>query len=426
MTMDRRLDFVVGQEVGLRQLLNAADALMLLEGAVRAGACGAEIVAADETLLASCGEAGPWTLQRPIMVEGEPVGSLKVFGGSAASGLEGVADMLHTALRTLVSSAMKRLLTSETHTAVINQTYGELLETNQRLAQSERQYRDLAETLETKVHERTEELGRAYSAMLQREKLASIGQLAAGMAHEINNPVGFVISNLTTLQRYTAKLKEMLAFYRLCCESQLPPPLMKEAGERRQELKIDFIVNDLHALTAQSLDGAERVKKLVADLRGFSHVGESGEMSTDLNAELERTLSVLGHEVREGTVIERRLSPVPRVTLRPALISQAFLNVIRNALQLKVPALQLSISTEAGEGQVRVRIADNGPGIPAGIRNRVFDPFFTTKDVGEGTGMGLNVAYQAVSSCGGTISLECPPGGGTIFTIALPEERDAS
>ncbi|KAB0666022.1 histidine kinase [Oryzomonas japonica] len=424
--MDRRLDFIVGREIGLRQLLNTADALMLLEGAVRAGACGGEIVAADGALLASCGDAGPWKVLRPILVEGEPVGALSLFGAGVTPLLEGVADMLHTALHTLVFGAMKRLLTSETHTAVINQTYDELLETNRRLAQSERQYRELAETLEIKVHERTKELSRAYAAMLQREKLASVGQLAAGMAHEINNPIGFVISNLATLQRYAAKLKEMLAFYRLGCESHLPPPLMNEANERRQELKIDFILNDLDELTAQSLDGAERVKKLVADLRGFSHVDEINEMPTDLNAELEQTLSVLGHEVREGTVIERRLAPIPRVTLRPALISLAFLNVIRNALQLKVPALVLAISTEAGQGQVRVRIADNGPGIPAGIRNRVFDPFFTTKDVGEGTGMGLNMAYQAVNSCGGTISLECPPGGGTIFTIALPEERDAS
>jgi signal transduction histidine kinase len=420
MNMDRKLDFVIGEDKNLAQLLDASEALMLLDGALRAGACGAEITDSAGVLLAGRGVESPHTVRRIISVEGEPSGTVAVSALAPGSTVEGIADMLHAALQTLINGAMKRMLTSEAHTTVVNQSYDELLETNRRLGVSEQQFRELAATLEIKVRERTEELNRAYAVMLQKEKLAAIGGLAAGMAHEINNPIGFVTSNLHTLAKYAAKLKEMLEFYRLTCEPAIPEQLAKQVENRWRELKISFVFTDIDGLVKQSLDGAERVQKLVADMKGFSHVDEAGPTSTDINLELEQTLSVLQHETRQGTIINRNFGPVPKVFLNPSLISQAFLQIIQNALQLKTPNLTIELKTWQQGDTVLVHIADNGPGIPSDIRDRIFEPFFTTKDVGQGTGMGLTVADQAIQACGGTIAIACPPDGGTVFTVSIP------
>lgn len=426
MSMDRKLDFIIGEEKNLAQLLNASEALMLLDGAVRAGACGADITESNGRLLAARGSGSPYTVSRAISVEGEQAGTVSVYAQESGATIEGVADMLHAALQTLINGSMKRMLTSEAHTIIVNQSYADLLETNRKLGVSEQQYRELASTLEIKVRERTEELNRAYAAMLQKEKLAAIGGLAAGMAHEINNPISFVISNLHTLTKYAAKLKEMLEFYRVTCESYLSENLVKQAESRWKELKISFVFTDIDGLVEQSLNGAERVQKLVADMKGFSHVDETGPASTDINLELEQTLSVLQHEIRQGTAIDLNLGSIPKVHLNPALLSQAFLQIIQNALQLKTPHLKMTLTTCQQGDYVFIRIADNGPGIPLDILDRIFEPFFTTKDVGQGTGMGLTVAHQAVVACGGTIAISCPPDGGTVFMISIPKESEPS
>jgi signal transduction histidine kinase len=419
MGMNRKLNFIIGEDKNLTQLLDAPEVLTLLDGAVKAGACGAEITATNVSLAAR-GIKGPYSAVRTIFVEGEPSGTASVYAAETNTGIEGIADMLHAALQTLINGAMKRMLTSEAHTTIVNHSYEELLETNRKLEVSERQYRELAATLEYKVRERTEELNRAYAAMLQKEKLAAIGALAAGMAHEINNPIGFVISNLRTLTKYAAKLKEMLEFYRMNCEPAIPENLGNQAETLWKELKIGFVFTDIAPLVAQSLDGAERVQKLVADMKGFSHVDEAGPVATDINLELEQTLSVLSHEIRENTLIVRNMGDVPKTRLNPALISQAFLQIIQNALQLRIPQLKITISTRQQGDNVLITIADNGPGIPNDILDRIFEPFFTTKEVGQGTGMGLALAQQAVQSCGGTIIVTCPPSGGTVFTVAVP------
>lgn len=418
--MDRKLDFIIGEDKHLAQLLDVPEALMLLDGAVRAGACGAKIADSSSVLLAARGMESSFVVSRTISVEGEPAGTVSLYAAEPGAGLEGIADMLHAALHTIIKSAMKRMLTSEAHTTIVNQSYEDLLETNRKLVVSERQYRELAATLEIKVRERTDELNHAYAAMLQKEKLAAIGSLAAGMAHEINNPIGFVLSNLRTFVKYAAKLKEMLEFYRLICEPVVPEAVATQAETRWRELKIGFVFTDIDDLVQQSLDGAERVQKLVADMKGFSHVDESGPVLTDINLELEQTVSILGHEIRQGTTIERNLGNVPKVRLNPALLSQSFLQIIQNALQLTTPHLKIELVTRRQDENVIITIADNGPGIAPEIRDRIFEPFFTTKDVGKGTGMGLSLARQAVESCGGTIAITCPENGGTICMISLP------
>ncbi len=420
MGKDRKLDFIIGEDKNLGQLLDISETLMLLDGAVRAGACGAVIAYSNGELLAASGEISPHKVTRTIFVEGEPSGAVSVYAAISDSGCEGIADMLQAALQTLINGAMKRILTAEAHTTIVNQSYEELLETNRKLVISEQQYRELAASLEIKVRERTEELNRAYAIMLQKEKLAAIGGLAAGMAHEINNPIGFVISNLHTLTKYAARLKEMLEFYRLTCEPVVPENIAKQVETRWRELKIGFVFTDIDDLVAQSLSGAERVQKLVAEMKGFSHVDEAGEVPTDINLELEQALNILHHEIRQGIAIELNFAAVPKVRLNPVLLSQAFFQILHNAIHLKTPELKISVTTSQLDNDLVIKIADNGPGIPVGIRDRIFEPFFTTKDVGEGTGMGLTLAQQSIQALGGAIAVSSPPEGGTAFIVSVP------
>jgi hypothetical protein len=418
--MDRKLDFIIGEDKNLVQLLDASETLMLLDGAVRGGACGAVVADSNGLLLAARGAESPFTVTRTIFVEGEPSGTVSMYTANPSAGLEGIADMLHAALQTMINGAMKRMLTAEAHTTIVNDSYEELLETNRRLGASEQQYRELAASLEIKVRERTEELNRAYAVMLQKEKLAAIGGLAAGMAHEINNPIGFVISNLHTLTKYAAKLKEMLEFYRMTCEPVIPENIARQAETRWKELKIGFVFTDIDALVMQSLGGAERVQKLVANMRGFSHVDEAGEVSADINLELEQTLNVLHHEIRQDIVIELNLATMPKARLNPALLSQAFFQILHNAIHLETPELRISVTTCQRDNDLVIKIADNGPGIPPDIRDRIFEPFFTTKDVGQGTGMGLTLAQQSIQALGGAIAVISPPEGGTAFIVSIP------
>jgi signal transduction histidine kinase len=261
-------------------------------------------------------------------------------------------------------------------------------------------------------------LQRAYSRLLQNEKMAAVGQLAAGVAHEINNPIGFVTSNLQTLRKYVGRFLEMLAFSRGTIAAQLPDP---EIFHRKwRELKLDFVSTDVPELLRQSLEGTERVKQIVADLKGFSHVDESERSSIDINHELERTLGIIARTLPEQADVVKDFQPLPNLVGNGSLLCQAFMNIILNAAQARPKGLCLTIGTRYQSGRARIVFADNGPGIAAEIRGRIFEPFFTTRDVGQGTGMGLTVAYDIITTMGGEIEVVCPDAGGSVFTITLP------
>ncbi|WP_298037870.1 ATP-binding protein [uncultured Desulfuromonas sp.] len=430
MKQGETLEFVVGAEKRLIDVISEAEVMPLLQSAVNAGIGRATIVDAADVPLWSCGRdqndvcspfpaTGPDTESCPIFLEGEPVGNISFVGGvSDAAALQVVARVVGGAINSMVSANLKRMLTTEIHTQVVNQSYEELVAINRRLTLSEKKYRDLAATLEGRVQERTEELKQAYTRMIQQEKMASIGQLAAGVAHEINNPLGFVLSNLHTLNKYVGRFLEMLEFY-AGANSKAPGGLQQTARQKWRELKLDFITGDVVELFQQSIGGAERVKKIVSDLRGFSHVDDLGEGLVDVNCEIERTLSVLSSETPEGTRIGKSFCELPEVPGDAALLCQAFMNIIRNAFQARPDGLKLTIRTERQGDWVRVEFADNGPGIEDGIKHRIFEPFFTTREVGRGMGLGLSVAYDIIASCDGTIEAESPSEGGATFVIQL-------
>ena len=433
MALHESIDFVVGGEKRLTDVLSEIEVMPLLKSAAQAGLELAAVVDDCDAPLWTFGpgcavagaylRAGAAVASRPIYLAGELAGRVCLAAGSSTTAdvLNILAQVVGDAVNSMVQTNLKRMMVTEIHTQVVQLSYDELLETNRLLTESEQKYRDLAQNLEIRVQERTAELKQLYTRILQQEKMASVGQLAAGMAHEINNPLSYVLSNLKSLEKYVGRFVELVNFY----EKQTGGPdhvkLRSAALEKRRSLKIEFILEDLEDLFTQTVSGAERVKKIVADLQGFSHVDAEGDIKLDINLEIERTLSVLSSMIPADAEIISNLGELPALYCKGPMLSQAFLNIIRNALQARPQGLKLLILTGVdGRGRIRIVFEDNGPGIPQDIQRRIFEPFFTTRDVGAGMGMGLTVAYEVVASCGGVIDMHSKEGQGAVFVITLP------
>lgn len=420
------LTFVIGEEKRLAEIVSRAEMEPLLRSLVKAGPLYAAVLDEEGLPLCRYGNDAPLPaaheIRHNLLVEGEPKGTLVLlFAAGCAGPSEPLALLARDALQLIITNNLKRMFTTELHTSVVQESYDQLVESNKRLVESEKCYRELATSLEQKVEERTCELQKAYSRMLQQEKLAAVGSLAAGMAHEINNPNGFIRSNLTTFSRYFERLRDMLNYYQLHIAGNTPlQQLQQETEQRRRELKLDFVISDTCELLKQSIEGTDRIARIVADLKSFSHVDETGNSDADLNAELERTVSVLAAQIPPGAVIVRDFQPLPLFGCNPGLLSQAFLNIMHNAIQSAAAGLEIQISSRCKDDEIVIRIADNGCGIPARNLTRVFDPFFTTREVGGGTGMGLTVARDIVTAVGGTVEIESLAGSGTSVTIRLP------
>lgn len=267
-------------------------------------------------------------------------------------------------------------------------------------------------------------LKEAQSQLLQSEKLAAIGQLAAGVAHEINNPIGFVRSNLTTLGSYSAKLLKVINAYE-GANSTLRnyPELFNKIEQARQDADLAFMTGDLHNLLAESLEGADRVRRIVQDLRDFSRIDSGQWQQADLHAGLESTINVVWNEIKYKAELVRDYGILPLIDCIPSRLNQVFMNLLVNAAQAIVERGKITISTRSNGNEVEIAVADTGKGIPPDVLPRIFNPFFTTKPVGKGTGLGLSVSYGIVRDHGGRIEVESEPGKGTTFTVYLPVTR---
>ncbi len=271
------------------------------------------------------------------------------------------------------------------------------------------------------------ELERAYAELketqghlLQQEKMASIGQLAAGVAHEINNPVGFIMSNLTTLGKYGERLAGFIQAQADALAASPSPEKTAELAELRRRLKLDQIIADLGQLISESIDGAERVKKIVQDLKSFSRIDEAEWQTTDINGCLESTLNIVWNELKYRAVVNREFGGLPLTRCNPGQLNQVFMNLLVNAAHALEREGTITVRSWHGDGAVHVAIADTGCGIPEEILKKIFDPFFTTKEVGKGTGLGLSISYDIVKKHGGEIRVESEVGKGTTFTVTLP------
>ncbi len=261
----------------------------------------------------------------------------------------------------------------------------------------------------------------AQAKLLQAEKLASIGQLAAGVAHEINNPIGYVHSNLGSLQEYLHSLFALIDAYERALRSPDPRAMLGEIDQTRSRLDIDFISRDLPQLMTESREGIERVTRIVKDLKDFSRSerDESWKL-VDLHAGLESTLNIIWNELKYHAVLEKHYGELPPVECLPSELNQVFMNILINAGQAIGERGTIGLATGHAGDEVWVEISDSGPGIPADAVQRIFDPFFTTKTVGKGTGLGLSISYGIVAKHHGRIDVDSQPGKGARFRIVLP------
>ncbi|MBU0682441.1 MAG: response regulator [Proteobacteria bacterium] len=269
-----------------------------------------------------------------------------------------------------------------------------------------------------------DQLQLSQSKMLQSEKMASIGQLAAGVAHEINNPMGFITSNLNSLAKYLARLLEFLQLQHTALASHPDQTLLADLADQRRKLKIDLISADIKELIAESLIGSEKVQEIVQGLRSFSRTDQSRHEQANINDIIEDTLKVVWNELKYKTTITKDMGPLPLVHCFPHQLGQVFMNLLVNAAQAIDQQGKITIQTKGTAGQVVIKISDTGCGIAPSKIKQIFDPFFTTKPVGEGTGLGLSIVYDIIThKHGGHIEVTSTVGKGTTFTITLPVEQ---
>jgi PAS domain S-box-containing protein len=268
------------------------------------------------------------------------------------------------------------------------------------------------------------ELRNAHEQLLQSEKMASIGQLAAGIAHEINNPVGFVNSNMGALQNYVATLLGLIEQYEQAVAPHAPAAARLAALRRAADL--EFLKEDVTDLVRESMDGLKRVKDIVQALKDFSHVGETVWQVADLHQGLDSTLNIVSNEIKYKARVERHYGVLPPVTCLASQLNQVFMNLLVNAGQALREHGVITLRTGAADGWVWIEVGDNGVGIAPEHLKRIFEPFFTTKPVGSGTGLGLSLSYGIVSRHGGRIEVASTPGQGTRFTVHLPVKPPAA
>jgi two-component system, cell cycle sensor histidine kinase and response regulator CckA len=277
-------------------------------------------------------------------------------------------------------------------------------------------------------------LENTQSQILQSEKMASIGQLAAGVAHEINNPTGFVSSNLKTLYDYIKDFGGLLEEYRkLVVElnqnsdagvvlSQISEQV-KRISDLEEEVDLDFLLKDIFELIEESKGGTERIKKIIQDLKNFAHPGDDKPKFADINQNMDSTVNVVWNELKYKADVAKDYGELPQVRCYPQLLNQVFMNLLVNAAQSIEERGEIKIRTRANNGYVEIKISDTGSGIPKENLPRIFDPFFTTKEVGKGTGLGLNVAYNIIEKHHGKIDVKSDAGKGTTFTIRIPTDQ---
>lgn len=374
----------------LATLIAAPLCIINLEGEVLAGA---------PLLLGTC----PRT---PLVVDLEPVGFL--LADVPPPRLEAAAGLARLVLR----AQLRYRMAAAVHEQTVDENYRRLLEKHAALEASEARYRALAEQLEQRVAEQVRTIETAQRQLYQAEKLASVGQLAAGMAHEINTPIGFVRSNLAVAGGYVDRLRQLRAKIVESPDTGL--------RDQWQSGDLDFVLEDFSQLLGESVSGVDRVARIVADLKAFARIDVQGREYTDLNDLIRRACNVAAPHLGERITVEQALSPLPLLECDGAQLNQVFLNLLLNAAEAIDGPGTVCFRTLAREHEIEIAVSDTGAGIPPQVLPRIFDPFFTTKDVGQGTGLGLTVCYNVVKAHGGTIKVDTEPGKGTTLTMVLP------
>ncbi len=395
-------------ELSLRELLSGISADRL--SAALTVLLGGSFRVVDTNGAVAAGEAAPLAgeSQRVALVHDlETVGFLETLSRE-----EGKPQAAAGLLELFMQSGARYFMASEMHIEVVKADYEELQRRHDALAESEARYRALAENLEQRVKEQVQTIASTQRQLYQAEKMASVGQLAAGVAHEINNPIGFIRSNLSTAQSYVQKFNSVADIVRAQGNAQLA------AAWKTADL--DFVLEDFGSLLQESVDGADRVARIVADLKGFSNVDQAEEETVNLNDNIRSVCNVASGQINDRAELTLTLGELPPLRCHTGHLNQVFLSILLNAAQAMKTRGTIHIGSSVENGQICIRFADTGSGIPAEVLPRIFDPFFTTRDVGSGTGLGLTVSRDIITAHGGRIEVASEVGVGTTFTIYLP------
>jgi two-component system NtrC family sensor kinase len=264
------------------------------------------------------------------------------------------------------------------------------------------------------------QLKESQAQVIQQEKMASIGLLAAGVAHEINNPIGFITSNLSSLGKYTDKLIQFIEFQGQALDTCADEATRATLAEQKKQIKLEYLVTDLRDLITESLDGSRRVSKIVQDLQSFSRADNNEVVLCDLNETIMRTINMVRNEIKYVAELELRLENLPPVVCQPQQIGQVLMNLLMNAAHSIQGKGLITLAASLAGDSVEISVTDNGCGISPEHLERIFEPFFTTKDAGRGTGLGLAISHDIVKKHGGDLLVESTSGMGTTFTVRLP------
>jgi signal transduction histidine kinase len=394
-------DAAFDRDFTLGELIGSADAGEL--GPALSAALQTEVALLDaDGARIDGGSAPPAETRAPLTIELEPLGYLA--GAVAPEQLAGAARTVRWGM---LARARYRMVT-DLHLDAVRTDYARLQEKHAELQRSETRYRELAARLDAEVKAQLKVLDERQRQIYQAERLAAVGQLAAGVAHEINNPLGFALSNLGSGRRYLDRLGALKG-------------ALDDAGRRAWSAAgLDALLEDFAELIDETGAGLERIARIVTDLKGFSSVDQPEEQVADINALIESLCAVLGGQLKPGVVLHRELGDVPSILCLPGHLGQALLNVLKNALQAVGERGTVRIRSLRNGDWLRVQVIDDGVGMSDSVRASAFDPFFTTRGVGKGTGLGLTVARDIVLAHSGRIHLDSSEGKGTTVTMDLP------
>ena len=336
-----------------------------------------------------------FTLQAPVTTKDE-VGVLAI---SLNSLIRRVAEYTH-----------ELEITRETLERRVEERTEELSQKNQQLRRS---YNELSQALQ--------DLQQTQTQLIQAEKMSSLGQMVAGVAHEINNPINFIYGNLDYVAQYVQDLLELMNFYQ-----QYYPNPAPDIQVKIEAIDFNFLVEDLPKMVSSMKMGTERIRQIVLSLRNFSRLDESEMKCVNLYEGIDNTLLILNHKIKHGIEVIKQYEALPLIECYPAQLNQVFMNILSNAIDalnsqakqdVKLIIIQVQLEMP---NQIKVRIRDNGSGIAAPLKAKIFEPFFTTKPVGQGTGLGLSISYRIIEKHQGKIEVISEVGQGTEFIITLP------